>query len=148
MIFDMLTNSSLYTGISPRLKTAFYYLTSTDLAALPVGRIDLDGDHVYVLVQEYLTKRSDQGFWEAHRRYLDVQYMHSGCERIDYALLNTMELGEYSEERDFQAMKGIGSPLNLVAGSFAVFFPQDAHMPGLACGMQLQVKKVVVKCEL
>ncbi len=148
MIFDMLSNSNLYAGITPRLKTAFDYLTNTDLAALPVGRIDLDGDHVYVLVQEYLTKRPDQGFWEAHRRYLDVQYLLSGCERIDHALLNTMKLGEYSEERDFQAMTGTGSPLTLSADSFAVFFPQDAHMPGLACGMQLQVKKVVVKCEL
>lgn len=148
MIFDMLTNSSLYAGISPRLKTALNYLTNTDLAALPIGRINLDGDQVYVLVQEYLTKRPDQGFWESHRRYLDVQYMHSGCERIDYALLNTMTLGNYAQDRDFQAMTGSGSPINLVAGSFAVFFPQDAHMPGLACGMQLQVKKVVVKCEL
>jgi len=144
----MLSNSNLYAGITPRLKTAFDYLTYTDLVALPVGRINLDGDHIYVLVQEYLTKRLDQGFWESHRRYLDVQYMHSGCERIDYALLNTMTLGDYAQDRDFQAMTGTGSPLNLVAGSFAVFFPQDAHMPGLACGMQLQVKKIVVKCEL
>ena len=148
MIFDMLSNSNLYAGIAPRLKTAFDYLNNTDLAALPVGRINLDGDHIYVLVQEYLTKRLDQGFWESHRRYLDLQYMHSGCERIDFALLETMKLGEYAEDRDFQAMTGTGSPLNLVAGSFAVFFPQDAHMPGLACGMQLQVKKIVVKCEV
>ncbi|PKO03189.1 MAG: YhcH/YjgK/YiaL family protein [Chloroflexi bacterium HGW-Chloroflexi-5] len=148
MIYDMLSNSNLYAGITPRLKTAFDYLTYTDLVALPVGRINLDGDQVYVLVQEYLTKRPDQGFWESHRRYMDVQYIQSGCERIDYALLNTMTLGDYAQDRDFQAMTGIGSPLTLSAGSFAVFFPQDAHMPGLACGMQLQVKKVVVKCEL
>jgi YhcH/YjgK/YiaL family protein len=148
MIFDMLSNCHLYKDITARLDIAFDYLTSTDLAALPVGRINLDGEHVYVLVQEYLTKRPDQGYWEAHRRYLDVQYIHSGCERIDVALLNTMKLGEYAPERDFQALTGIGNPLTLTAGSFAIFFPQDAHMPGLACGMQLQVKKIVVKCEV
>ncbi len=148
MIFDMLSNCQFYKDITARLDIAFDYLTSTDLASLPIGRIDLDGEHVYVLVQEYLTKRPDQGFWEAHRRYLDVQYIHSGCERIDVALLNTMKLGEYAPERDFQALTGTGSPLNMVAGSFAIFFPQDAHMPGLACGMQLQVKKIVVKCEM
>jgi len=148
MIFDMLSNSYLYSDITPRLKTAFDYLSSTDLATLPAGRIDLDGDHVYVLVQEYTTKPLEEGKWEAHRRYLDVQYILSGSERIDFALTNTMKLGDYIEERDFQAMSGSGSTLNLKAGSFAVFFPQDAHMPGLAVGAPSQVKKIVVKCEL
>ncbi|MHB8088995.1 MAG: YhcH/YjgK/YiaL family protein, partial [Anaerolineaceae bacterium] len=94
------------------------------------------------------TKPLAEGKWEAHRRYLDVQYMLSGCERIDFALLHTMKLGEYNAEKDFQAMSGSGSTLNLVEGSFAVFFPQDAHMPGLAVGKPEWVKKVVVKCEL
>lgn len=148
MIFDMLSNSPLYSDITPRLKMAFDYLTSTDLAVLPIGRIDLDGNHLYVLVQEYSTKPFEEGRWEAHRRYLDVQYMLSGCERIDFALVNKMKLGEYSPEKDFQAMTGSGSTLNLTAGSFAVFFPQDAHMPGLMVGSPSQVKKVVMKCEL
>jgi YhcH/YjgK/YiaL family protein len=148
MIFDMLSNAELYAGITPRLKTAFDYLNATDLAALPVGRINLDGDHVYVLVQEYTTKPMADGKWESHRRYLDVQYMHSGCERIDFSLVNTMKLGEYVEEGDFQAMTGTGNPLTLVPGSFAVFFPQDAHKPGLAVAELEWVKKVVVKCEL
>ncbi|NTV77854.1 MAG: DUF386 domain-containing protein, partial [Clostridiales bacterium] len=52
------------------------------------------------------------------------------------------------EERDFQAMTGSGSTLNLTAGTFAVFFPQDAHMPGLTVEAPTKVKKVVVKCEL
>lgn len=148
MIFDMLSNSYLYTDISARMDRAFDYLNLNDLSKLPVGRIDLDGSHLYVLVQEYTTKPFEEGKWESHRRYLDVQYMLSGCERIDFALVNTMKLGEYSEERDFQAMSGSGSTLNLVAGSFAVFFPQDAHMPGLAVVSPSQVKKVVIKCEL
>lgn len=148
MIFDMLSNCHLYRDITARLDRAQDYLTLTDLAVLPVGRIDLDGDHLYVLVQEYTTKPLAEGKWEAHRRYLDVQYMYSGCERIDFALVNTMNLGEYVEERDFQAMTGTGNPLTLVPGSFAVFFPQDAHMPGLAVGEPEWVKKVVVKCEL
>jgi YhcH/YjgK/YiaL family protein len=148
MIFDMLANASLYEAITPRLKIAFDYLRSTDLSTLPVGRIAVDGSHVYVMVQEYTTKPLSEGKWESHRRYIDVQYMHSGTERIDFALLNTMKLGEYVAEKDFQAMSGSGNPLILVPGSFAVFFPQDAHMPGLAIGEPSQVKKIVVKCEL
>jgi YhcH/YjgK/YiaL family protein len=148
MIFDTLSHSTLYASITPRLKIAFDYLTSTDLAELPVGRIDLDGNHVYAMVQEYTTKPLEEGKWEAHRRYLDVQYMLRGSERIDFALLNSMKLGEYIAEKDFQAMSGSGNPLNLVEGSFVVFFPQDAHKPGLVVGAPSQVKKIVVKCEL
>jgi YhcH/YjgK/YiaL family protein len=148
VIFDLLTNSSLFAGITPQLSKAFNFLTSTTLAALPPGRINLEGDQIYVLVQEYTTKPPDQGMWEAHRRYLDVQYMLTGCERIDFALLSSMKLGEYIPERDFQPMSGSGQSLNLIAGSFAIFFPQDAHMPGLAFGTPSQVKKVVVKCKL
>ena len=148
MIFDFLTNSYLYSDISARMDIAFDFLNHTDLTALPVGRIDLEGDHVYVLVQEYTTKPLEEGKWEAHRRYLDVQYMLSGCERIDFALLDTMKLGEYFPEKDFQAMSGSGNALNVVEGSFVVFFPQDAHMPGLTVDAHSQVKKVVVKCEL
>jgi YhcH/YjgK/YiaL family protein len=148
MIFDTLSNCFLYSNLTPRLKIAFDYLPSTVLASLPVGRIDLDGDHVYAMVQEYTTKPLADGKWESHRRYLDVQYMIRGCERIDFALLKTMKLGEYIAEKDFQAMSGIGHSLNLVEGSFAIFFPQDAHKPGLVIGAPSSVKKVVVKCEL
>jgi YhcH/YjgK/YiaL family protein len=148
MIYDILENSSLYEGIHPRLKQAFSYLNSNDLFALQPGRIDLDGDSLYVLVQEYSTKLLDEGKWESHRRYFDVQYMLDGCERIDFALLNTMSLGEYNPEKDFQAMSGNGQTLYLCAGSYAIFFPQDSHKPGLTTGVLTPVKKIVLKCEL
>ena len=77
-----------------------------------------------------------------------MQYIHSGYERIDIALVNTMQLGEYIVERDFQAMTGKGNPLILPAASFAVFFPQDAHKPLLAVAEPVKVKKVVIKCEI
>ena len=148
MIFDRLSNSSLYTSIHPRLKQAFHYLQTTDLTKLSPGRIDLDGDALYVLVQEYFPKPVSEGKWEAHRRYADVQYMLQGCERIDHGLIDHMLLGEYDPEKDFQALSGQGQTMLLEAGSFVVFFPQDAHMPGLATGKSELVKKIVFKCLL
>jgi YhcH/YjgK/YiaL family protein len=146
MIYDNLENSQVYANLNPRLEKALSFLQSTDLAALKPGRIELEGDSIYVLVQEYLTKSQESGNWEAHKRYIDVQYIVSGSERVGFSMLNSMKLGEYKEERDFQAMFGEGQFLTLNAGSFVVFFPQDAHMPGIAIESLAPVKKIVVKC--
>jgi len=148
MIYDTLENARIYANLNPRLEKAFSFLLSTDLAALEPGRMELEGDFIYVLVQEYLSKPESEGKWEAHKRYIDVQYIVSGTELIGFALVNTMKLGEYIPEKDFQSMKGSGQMMQMSAGDFAVFYPQDAHMPGLENGKQTLVKKVVVKCAI
>ncbi len=145
MICDTLENSQIYAKLSPGLEKAFAFLNSNNLAVLEPGRMDLEGNSIYVMVQEYTSKPESEGKWEAHKRYIDVQYIISGTELIGFALLNTMKLGEYNPEKDFQAMTGSGQMLKLTAGDFAVFFPQDAHMPGLEDGERALVKKVVVK---
>jgi biofilm protein TabA len=145
MIFDLLENHARYTGLGPNLAAAFDYLVNTDLAALKPGRINLQGDALYVLVQEYTTKPAEQGLWEAHRRYIDVQYIFSGRERMGFAHLSTMQLGEYVPERDFQPMTGSGNQIDVFAGAFVIFHPEDAHMPGLAVTIPEPVKKIVVK---
>jgi YhcH/YjgK/YiaL family protein len=145
MIFDMLSNSNNYFNLNHNLNMAFSFLDSNDLNKLKPGRIELDPS-VFVLVQEYMTKPIDKGVWEAHRRYIDLQYMLSGRERIDFALLNTMQVGEYDADRDFLPMSGSGYRLDLIPGSFVIFYPQDAHKPGLAAELPEQIKKIVIKC--
>jgi len=34
---------------------------------------------------EYQTKPREQGIWEAHRKYIDVQYMIQGSELMGWA---------------------------------------------------------------
>ncbi len=148
MIYDTLENSQDYCNIHPRLDRAFSFLLTTDLVALKPGRMELEGDSLYVLVQEYLTKPFSEGKWEAHQRYIDVQYIVSGVEGCGFASLKSMQVGEYDPQKDFQAMTGQGQILRLSAGYFAIFLPQDAHMPGLEDGDRSQVKKIVVKCKI
>ncbi len=145
MIYDNIKNSTTYANLSPRFRQAFDYLKSTDLAALPVGRIELDGKNVYVLVQEYTSKLKEQGKWEAHRRYVDLQYIVSGVEKMGFASLDRMKLGDYNPDKDFQALSGEGVFLPLGPGDFMLLWPQDAHMPGMAAESPVPVKKVVVK---
>ena len=145
MIFDTLENAQRYTGLGDSLPAALKYLRETDLASLPVGRIDLDGDRLYVLVQEYETRPLEQGKWEAHRKYIDVQYVASGRERMGFANLSVMQLGEYKPEKDFQGLSGPANYVEVFAGSFVIFFPEDGHMPCLCVAQPEPVRKVVLK---
>jgi YhcH/YjgK/YiaL family protein len=148
MIFDTLDNHARYTGLGYNLPTALNFLLENDLMSLPIGRIDINGDNLYVLVQEYVTKPIEQGVWESHRKYIDVQHIVSGTERMGIANLGTMQLGEYTPEKDFQPMSGIGNHLDVFAGSFVIFFPDDAHMPGLQVHQPELIRKVVVKVRI
>jgi YhcH/YjgK/YiaL family protein len=148
MIFDTLDNHARYAGLGHNLPAALKFLMENDLTSLPIGRMEIDGDNLYALVQEYVTKPLEQGLWESHRKYIDVQYMVSGQERMGIANLHAMRLGEYVPEKDFQPMSGMGNHLDVFAGSFVIFFPDDAHMPGLQTHEPELIRKVVLKVKI
>lgn len=157
MIIDRLSNlqSGFYpnlfstqakaAGLAARLQAAFTYLQQTDLENAEPGKVEIDGDRVFALIQEYQSKPRAQGFWESHRKYLDVQYVVSGVEHMGYANLSQLTMGEYDAEKDVLIHEGSGSFVLLPAGMFALMMPEDAHMPGIAVGNPHPVKKVVVK---
>jgi biofilm protein TabA len=73
MICDKLARFSHYTALDKNLSNALSFLATQDFTYTQPGRIDLQGDDLYALVQKYTTKPFEQGVWEAHRRYIDVQ---------------------------------------------------------------------------
>jgi YhcH/YjgK/YiaL family protein len=148
MVIDQLKNASFYSGLHTGLNTAFHYLQNTDLARIEPGKYEIEGSNVYALVQEYETKPKEKGRWEAHRRYMDVQYVFKGAERIGYANLEQLKAVEYDEAKDFLALTGDGDFFGVRAGTFVILAPQDGHMPGIAVGGPQPVKKVVVKVRM
>ncbi|MFA5687986.1 MAG: YhcH/YjgK/YiaL family protein [Kiritimatiellales bacterium] len=148
MIIDRIENVPLYAGLGAKVQQALEYLAKTDFKALESGRYEIAGDEVFALVQRYETKPHDQGLWEAHRRYIDVQYLVSGSEIMGYAPLDTLAVKEpYKPENDCELLTGTGDFLTVSPRMFAVFFPQDAHMPGLMNKIPEPVIKVVVKVQ-
>lgn len=145
MIIDKLTNSHLYETLSPRIKRAFDYLHQTDLNATPDGKYEIDGDAIYAIVQHYSTKTKEQGKWEAHRQYIDIQYIIQGEEMIGYSHLSRLVPGEYDPARDVVFLVGDGNYLPLTSGEFMLLYPEDTHMPCIAIDAPSAVKKVVVK---
>ena len=132
-------------GLAQRIKAAFDYLQSADLENAAPGKVEIDGNRVFALIQEYNTKPSTQGFWEAHRQYLDVQYVVKGLEHMGFANVEQLTPGPYDASKDFLPIEGSGSFVLLPAGMFTIFMPQDGHMPGIAVNEPQPVKKVVVK---
>lgn len=146
MILDSLTNALLYAQLSPRLAEGFRFLRSADLKTLPVGRIDVAGPAVFALIQDYRTKPVEQGFWEAHRRHIDIQYVVSGAERIGHAPIDTLRVTDaFDDDKDLIKFAGSGDWLTLREGQFTVFFPQDGHMPSIQLDAPAPVRKVVIK---
>lgn len=149
MIVDNIKNADLYFGMGARIEKALKYLQKTDFAGMKPGRYEIDGDNVYALVQEYESKPLADGKWEAHRRYIDVQFVAGGTEQMGYAYGASLQVSkEYDSEGDYLLYQGNGSMIVCTAGTFVIFGPEDVHMPCMAVNVPKPVKKVVVKVKV
>ncbi|HOT29175.1 MAG TPA: YhcH/YjgK/YiaL family protein [Candidatus Ozemobacteraceae bacterium] len=149
MIVAALQICTKYSHVFPGLAQAFEWLRTTNLARLEAGRHPIDGERIYASVAEYRTKPVEEGFWEAHRRYVDVQLVVSGTERFGFGHLHEMRFVSHDESRDLSVLEGDGDFFLLRPGLVAVLFPDDAHMPGLWAGSAPEtVRKIVVKIAL
>lgn len=149
MILDRLSNVDYYKGLGRKLDRGFAFLTETDFCGLEDGRIEIDGDNVYAILSAGKTKPAADGVWEAHRKYMDIQYVIAGAERMGWAPTEELDpKGEYDPDKDALFLEGVGSFFLVKEGSFAVFGPHDAHMPGLAVAQPALVRKAVVKVKV
>lgn len=120
------------------------------IAALACGathRHDLTGG-AYAVEMTYLTKARAEGFFETHRRYIDVQVVVAGDEFIELAAASRLGITQpYDAAKDLTKHTDTEAPsvLRVTAGDAAVFWPEDAHMPALAVGAPALVRKTVVK---
>ena len=150
MIADILKNKYLYESISPRIKTALEYIAATDFSVMEPGKYELDGSNLFVLVQEYDSVPREQGVWECHRKYIDIQYIAEGIEQIGVNNIDKMQITtEYNPEKDIAFLSGNGDYITFSKGSYGIFFPEDAHQPRIAPqDIPQKVKKVVVKIKI
>jgi YhcH/YjgK/YiaL family protein len=151
MILDNLSQCDHYKALSPRFAKAFEYLKKFDGSAKN-GRYDLDGDTVFALVQRYTTKPSEQGQFEAHRKYIDVQFVFAGRETILWAPLESLKDVNmaYDEKQDAALFKLVptSTPLRLSPGQFTILYPADGHVPCCQWDGASEVTKVVVKVKV
>ncbi len=146
MVYDHLKNVHLYFPLSERIENALRYCSETNFANMEPGKYEVEGENIYALVSEYNTKPSTSGKWEAHKKYIDIQIMISGKEKMGFTeSQKVIVINEYDSEKDCTIYKGEGNFLIADEKHFAIFFPTDIHMPGMAINIPKAVKKVVVK---
>lgn len=131
------------------LRKGIDFLLRSDIHLLTDGRVDIDGERVFALVQRYETVMTDAPRFEYHRKYIDIQYIVSGEEIIGWAPAERMTITEaYDEEKDIcfgTAPTGGITPVYLKEGQLAVLYPEDGHAPKLAADKPSSVFKIVVK---
>jgi YhcH/YjgK/YiaL family protein len=134
-----------------RWDKAFNFLKNTDLSALEIKRYDIDGDNLYAPVSEYLTKNEEDAKFEAHQKYIDIQYVISGAEQMSVAPMTKKKdiLTPYDPAKDIEFMT-VEQSNNYKATPerFFIFFPSDIHRPSVKIGENAQVKKIVVKVKV
>lgn len=151
MIVAKLERAAEQTVPTPAMKRAYQFLLESRSKPPAEGRIEIDGDRVYAIVQSYETKRSDEPKFEAHRRYIDIQYITGGEEVIGWTPLEKMTVTvPYDAAKDAllgKASAGDVTPVLLRPGELAVFYPSDAHAPKQSAGGPAKVAKIVVKVQ-
>lgn len=129
------------------IQKALDFLAKEETASLPVGRYEIEGDDIFVLIQDQTTAAPSEKKAESHRIYIDIQYLFSGEEMQGYAVLEPGVKGDepagkdniyYPEVKDEQFV-------HLKPGDFTIYFTNDIHRPNCAESEPCNIHKAVVK---
>lgn len=154
MILDKIENLSVYESAGFVSRTMMDFVERAKRENLPEGKYELEGNQIFALIQVYETKEREECLYESHKVYGDIQYMLEGTEMIYGANIDLLEVVEDrtpDEDILFYDRKLSGADLNQEAalvvreGSFALFLPQDGHMPCCKHKDRQTVKKIVFK---
>ena len=150
MIYDSLDNIELYKGLSSDIYEGLAFLKNADPEiACGVHQIN---PRVRAIVSEYETLCENPYGYEAHRRFLDIQFLLKGEEKVCCLPLEKLkETKAYNPDCDAAFYtEDTAAPIDLPIGDgwFTILYPRDGHMPQICLGNPVPVKKVVVKIEI
>ncbi len=146
MIKDNILNSDRYFHLSEGIKKGLEWICCTNLDELQDGRYEINGDNLYASIQTYETKEDAK--YEAHRKYIDIQFIISGSEKIGVININNCKtVIEYDSKKDIEFYDNLvkDNYIVLSKGDFAILYPDDAHKPSISDNEKQTVKKLVIK---
>ena len=153
-INDKLQNSSLTKDIQFCIEYA--KKNENKILSLVHGSYDVEYNDIKMNVGKYFTKGENEKFWESHKKYLDVQIMINGTEKVAINDIRDMEVKSFDEEKDLTILEGDKAfDIIMKTGDVLVFFPNDVHKPELnvsenddSGNIRKIVTKVVFKIEI
>ena len=145
MIIDRIENLAQYASINPLFAEAITYLLAHNFTHEEIGKTVLKSNELIVNVAQTQPKTKEEAKLEAHKNFIDIQIPLSDTEIMGYTPTATclVVLAPYNSEKDIAFYKDLAyNYLTIEPGMFAIFFPSDAHAPGIT---PIGVKKVIVK---
>lgn len=151
MIFSSIHATGGLDKYPKAIQTAVEYLKSHDFMSMETGVYEIQGKDLFAQVMDAKTEPAMNKRPEVHKRYVDVQFLVSGSERIGVTPdTGAYELAEAVEEKDLYFYKAVENEtfIEAVPGCYSIFFPDDVHRPAVAAGDPETIRKVVVKVSM
>lgn len=148
MIVSNLQNSRRVEGLHPLFKTLFDYVKSHDLLHTDLGRIEIEGDDLFINNVNPECVAAEKQVLELHRRYIDVHILLEGAERIGWKAIEdlTAEAKPYEEEGDCALYSDAPTAfVDLLPGQFLIVYPEDPHAPVIGEG---KIRKLIAKVRI
>jgi YhcH/YjgK/YiaL family protein len=145
IIINKLQHAERYYNMHPAFEKAFAFLRQKALAKLPAGRHEIDGDRLFCIISKGPGRSRAEAKLEAHRKFIDIQYIIAGTDDMGFKPTADCKLTDtsYDPDKDIEFFKDDPKSWTPVpAGSFVIFFPQDAHAPLVSSG---EIHKAVLK---
>ena len=146
MIFDRLERLAQYKGLNDNLDRLIDYALAHEFVSLAPGKNEIDGDSCWMNSNVAELAPANASF-ERHMAYIDLQIPIDEGEIITVRPVEDLNWPVSDAETRFTEGPA-GTPLDLVPGTFAIFFPGDAHNCGIAKGDRAQVRKLVGKAHI
>lgn len=132
MILSTLSQAERYATLHPLFPRAFDYIRNTDLRALKPGRYAIDGENLFIIVEQVDGRTREAAKLECHRRYIDIQLVLEGVDEMGWKPLAACRqpVSDFNAEKDIQFFHDApASWISTPPDHFCIFFPDDAHAP-------------------
>ena len=145
MIKDKLSNANRYYSLSQGIKEGLEYLQANDISKMEDGKYEIIGDKLFINVNSYTSK--DSADWESHTKYIDIQFVKIGEEKIGICdRKDCINKISYDEQKDIEFLTGEkGDFYTMESGDFMIIYPDEIHKPGIKVKENKYVKKAILK---
>jgi len=148
MYIGKLADAKRIYPLNDKFELLFNYLNNHDLLSMPLGRIDVDGDNLFINNSLVDAVSKDKQVLEVHQKYIDIHILLIGNECLGWKPLeNTKVIKQsYDVNKDYALYDEKASTyIDLHPGDMAIVFPEDAHAPNIGNG---KIRKAVVKIKI
>lgn len=152
MIFDSMERIARYAEM-PHFWEITKFLASNDMCSMADGEYPILESKVKARVFSYMTRPSTELDFEIHKGHMDVQIILEGVEYMLVANPDQLTQVEtpaipMSGDWTFFSARGDTSSFVVERGSFAVFYPGEAHKPNCMIHRPVSVKKLIFKVKM